>query len=72
MAAEYNAGNSALSHWLATYKDPQKGMIFFIENIPYKETQGYVKLVLRNWIFYDLLKDGGGSVKKFLHEMLEF
>ena len=72
MAAEHNAGNSALSHWLATYKDPQKGMIFFIENIPYKETQGYVKLVLRNWIFYDLLKDGGGSVKKFPHELLEF
>ena len=28
----------------------------FIEDIPYEETRGYVRLVMRNLIFYSLLK----------------
>lgn len=48
--ASYNASESAVSGWKKTRfrKDPFE----FIEMIPYDETQGYVKLVFRNYITY--------------------
>ena len=71
MAAAYNAGSTPLDHWLSVYKDTEKGMLFFIENIPYKETRNYVKLLFRNLVFYDLL-EGESAFKKIPAELLEF
>lgn len=51
--AAYNANDRAIRNWLRTRfrEDPLE----FIEEIPYEETRGYVKLVLRNYIFYKRL-----------------
>jgi soluble lytic murein transglycosylase len=52
-AASYNASEKAVHGWIRTryFGDP----IVFIEDIPYNETKGYVKLVLRNFIWYKRL-----------------
>ena len=48
--ASYNAHENAVSHWLEHRFDGDH--IAFLEEIPYSETQSYVKLVLRNLINY--------------------
>lgn len=55
MAAAYNANDRAIRGWLKTRlkKDP----IEFIEDVPYEETRAYMKLVLRNFIFYSRLNN---------------
>lgn len=55
-AASYNASEKAVLGWINTryFGDP----IVFIEDIPYSETKGYVKLVLRNYIWYSRLEVG--------------
>lgn len=49
----YNASEKAIRYWYKTRyrKDPFE----FIEQIPYKETRNYVKLVFRNFISYKKL-----------------
>ena len=49
----YNAGPHSMATWLKWGKelDPEE----FIERIPYKETSLYVKLIMRNFIAYQLL-----------------
>ena len=51
--AVYNAGRTAVHHWLKNMEltDP----LSFIEEIPYEETRTYVRLLIRNFIFYKLL-----------------
>jgi soluble lytic murein transglycosylase len=51
--ASYNANEKAIANWMRTrFKgDPLE----FIEDIPYEETRAYIKLVLRNYIFYSRL-----------------
>lgn len=51
--ASYNASGSAVKNWYKTrFKaDPLE----FIEEVPYEETRGYLKLVLRNTVFYKRL-----------------
>lgn len=58
--ASYNANEKAVLGWLRTRdrRDPLQ----FIEDIPYEETRGYVKLVLRNFIFYSRLASNGAPV----------
>lgn len=53
IAAAYNANEKSIQTWLNTRlgEDPLE----FIEDIPFEETKGYVKLVLRNFIFYSRL-----------------
>ncbi len=53
VAAAYNANDKAIASWLKTRlkDDPLE----FIEDIPYEETRGYIKLVLRNFVFYSRL-----------------
>jgi len=48
--ASYNASEDVVRNWVKSRftHDP----IEFIEDIPYDETQSYVKLVLRNLVFY--------------------
>jgi len=47
--ASYNAGHNAVEGWKKRYDNDD---ITFVENIPYSETQRYVKLVYRNLINY--------------------
>ncbi|MBX3035198.1 MAG: transglycosylase SLT domain-containing protein, partial [Bdellovibrionaceae bacterium] len=51
--ASYNANQAAVRGWLKSRhrEDP----VEFIEEIPYDETRGYVKLVMRNQVFYQRL-----------------
>lgn len=46
----YNANDSAIRGWLKTRyrQDP----VEFIEEVPYEETRTYIKLVMRNYVFY--------------------
>lgn len=49
--AGYNASTKAVRHWMENRftDDPFES----IENIPYRETQKYVKLVMRNFVIYE-------------------
>ncbi len=58
--ASYNANEIAVGRWLKT-RDI-KDSLQFIEDIPYEETRGYVKLVLRNFIFYSRLNSVASQV----------
>ena len=56
----YNAGSAPINKW----KEEMKGFdsLEFIENIPYEETRTYVRLIIRNSVFYhNELKDEEGS-----------
>ncbi|GIL18642.1 MAG: hypothetical protein BroJett040_23930 [Oligoflexia bacterium] len=59
-AAAYNSNEKAIQNWLKTRlkEDPLE----FIEDIPYEETRGYIKLVLRNFVFYSRLKEPQKSI----------
>ena len=51
--ASYNAPEDAVRNWVKQrfHDNP----VEFIEDIPYRETRLYVKLVMRNLIFYQSL-----------------
>jgi soluble lytic murein transglycosylase len=51
--AAYNAGESAVDRW--EKEIPSDDIEEFVERIPYVETRGYVKLVLRNQQIYKSL-----------------
>ncbi|MFK8137174.1 MAG: tetratricopeptide repeat protein [Bdellovibrionales bacterium] len=59
--ASYNASAKAVVGWVRTrYKgDP----ISWIEDIPYNETKGYIKLVLRNFIFYQRIQNPSSEIE---------
>lgn len=55
--ASYNANEKAIHQWL---KSRFKGnALEFIEDIPYEETRNYVKLVFRNYVFYQRINHPG-------------
>lgn len=64
--SSYNAGPTKVSRWIKNrfkHQDP----IHLIEEIPYNETQMYVKLIYRNLFFYNLLNNNyllDKSIKK--------
>jgi soluble lytic murein transglycosylase len=49
-AAAYNAGPDAVSAWLAKNRGAERDE--FVEYIPFSETRGYVKKVMRNYAEY--------------------
>jgi soluble lytic murein transglycosylase len=53
--AAYNAGEAAVDRW--EKEIPTDDAEEFVERIPYLETRGYVKLVMRNHRIYKLLYD---------------
>lgn len=53
VAAAYNAGPAALNRWLKTRWKPHFDVVDFIEEIPFEETRLYVKIVARNFLFYE-------------------
>ena len=50
--ASYNASDSAVKGWLTSRG--RDSMVEFIEEIPYEETKGYARLIIRNYVFYRL------------------
>ena len=63
--AAYNAGPVAVSSWIQKHGDAAPTE--FVELIPYRETRGYVKRVLRSYREYHRLENGGcgaGSLDK--------
>jgi soluble lytic murein transglycosylase len=46
----YNASDKAIMGWLNTRYN--NNSLEFIEDIPYEETRSYIKLVMRNYIYY--------------------
>ena len=48
--AAYNAGRTPLDKWKRNVENFEP--LEFIENIPYEETRSYVRLIIRNYIFY--------------------
>lgn len=65
----YNANDSAIRGWLNSRfrTDP----VEFIEEVPYEETRTYIKLVLRNYVFYQRLLNKGSSIP-FPEKLLAF
>lgn len=58
--ASYNASESVIRNWV---KSRFRGdALEFIEEIPYEETRSYVRLVMRNLVFYSLLKSKSQSI----------
>lgn len=55
--AAYNAGPNAVDRWL-NHETAKKGLLEFIENIPYRETREYVSTILRNYYWYTYLIKG--------------
>jgi soluble lytic murein transglycosylase len=54
--AAYNAGEDAVDRWRARYGDLPEAA--FVEMIPYRETRGYVKKILRNLALYHVIYGG--------------
>ena len=48
--SSYNAGMTPTNRWLKEL--PREDPMLFIDQIPYRETKNYVKLVLRNYFYY--------------------
>lgn len=53
----YNAGESRVTRWRASYFDEEASIVKNIEQIPFLETRNYVKLIFRNIFFYKLLEN---------------
>lgn len=67
--ASYNASEKAILSW---YKTRYRGdSVEFIEEIPYEETRGYVRLVLRNFLFYSRITSPKSEFS-FPEELLKF
>lgn len=60
VAAAYNAGPEAVSGWMAI--QGQRRLDVFVEQIPFRETRGYVKEVLANAAAYRSLFGPPGSL----------
>ncbi len=57
IAASYNAGARRVANWWK--RTPGLPLDIFVELIPIVETRNYVKLVLRNYVFYRLIRGDG-------------
>jgi soluble lytic murein transglycosylase len=58
--ASYNASEKAVRGWLKTRDRSEP--LQFIEDVPYEETRGYLKLVMRNYVFYSRLNSGQAPI----------
>lgn len=57
----YNANDSAIRGWLKTrFRDDS---VEFIEEVPYEETRAYIKLTMRNYVFYKRLLNPNTEVR---------
>lgn len=56
-AAAYNAGEEAVDRWLGDVSKEPDNIENFVEEIPYKETQDYVRKVMKSYWTYKKLGD---------------
>ena len=63
----YNAGPNRVNKWVKSYKTDD--ILDWIELIPYRETRGYVKNVLRNIQFYRILLNNDHNEINILHDL---
>ncbi len=66
-SAAYNAGPEAVSSWLAKNGN-SRDRDTFVESIPYMETRGYVKKVLRNYAEYKRIYGKTGTLPAALDQ----
>lgn len=64
----YNANESAIRGWLKTRF--RGDAVEFIEEVPYEETRSYIKLTMRNYIFYERLLKSPQAIR-FPEELLK-
>jgi soluble lytic murein transglycosylase-like protein len=57
MLAAYNSGETSVDQWIKT-RNPSEDQLLWIELIPFKETQDYVKKVWANILLYGYLYPG--------------
>jgi len=57
IAAAYNAGFKRTTRWWQKFGN--QPLDVFVEFIPVNETRNYVKLVLRNYLYYKAMRSGG-------------
>ena len=57
--AAYNAGETPVKKWRRAF--PASNPLEFIESIPYRETRNYVRLLIRNYLFYHSILNEGLS-----------
>lgn len=67
--ASYNASEHAIANWVK--KRFNGDPLEFIEDIPYSETQDYVKTVLRNLILYKGLEENSASFPEWCLENIQ-
>ena len=60
--AAYNAGPGNVDKWL-TVEGSNRGLLDFIERIPFKETRDYVTSIIRNYTWYAPVVPGGDPLK---------
>ncbi|WP_340596776.1 transglycosylase SLT domain-containing protein [Bdellovibrio sp. GT3] len=65
----YNANDSAIRGWLKTRF--RSDAVEFIEEVPYEETRAYIKLTMRNYVFYNRLLHPSQTTR-FPEELLNF
>ena len=70
VAAAYNAGPEAVQGWI-TKNGYQVERDLFVELIPYTETRGYVKKVLRNYAEYKRIYEKTGGTVDFGSRIVE-
>ncbi len=58
----YNAGPGNTDKWVKAY-GIDKGLLDFVERIPFKETREYVTSIIRNYSWYAPLVPGGDPLK---------
>jgi soluble lytic murein transglycosylase len=55
VAAGYNAGEEAVDRWISNEDLDRINITEFVEEIPYKETQDYVRKVMKSYWIYEML-----------------
>ena len=68
--AAYNAGKRRVDEWQTAYLN-RESILENIENIPFRETRKYVKLIFRNMFFYKLLNKKNGADVKDLNQIYD-
>lgn len=68
--AAYNAGEHRVDRWQNDFLSDDS-ILKNIENIPYRETRKYVKLIFRNIFFYKLLLNDGAKDKQKFNQIFD-
>lgn len=66
--SSYNANPRATSRWRENISSTN--ILTFVERIPYKETRSYVKLVMRNYFYYNRWYGGASRSMPLMEELM--